>query len=90
VLRIDDYAFPAPLRISLDAACYPTHRTDSPVRARPQSRGDVLCPYRPAPLRRRLGVGPAGLGSIAAGCDAPGGIFRKAAAPTETVIIRAK
>ena len=28
VRRIDDYDFPAPLRISLGAACYPTHAID--------------------------------------------------------------
>jgi GGDEF domain-containing protein len=30
VQRIDDYDFPTPLRISLGAACYPTHAVDSP------------------------------------------------------------
>ena len=29
VQRIDDYDFPAPLRISLGAACYPTHALDA-------------------------------------------------------------
>jgi len=36
------------------------------------------------PLWRRLGVVPAGLGSIAVGCDAPGGTFRKAAGTRAT------
>jgi GGDEF domain-containing protein len=30
VQRIDDYDFPTPLRISVGAACYPTHAVDSP------------------------------------------------------------
>jgi hypothetical protein len=30
VQRIDDYDFPTPLRISLGAACYPTHAVDAP------------------------------------------------------------
>jgi len=29
VARIDDYDFPTPLRISVGAACYPTHAVDS-------------------------------------------------------------
>jgi GGDEF domain-containing protein len=29
VQRIDDYDFPTPLRISVGAACYPTHAVDS-------------------------------------------------------------
>jgi len=29
VLRIDSYDFPTPLRISLGAACYPTHAVDA-------------------------------------------------------------
>jgi hypothetical protein len=29
VQRIDSYDFPAPLRISLGAACYPTHAVDA-------------------------------------------------------------
>ena len=30
VQRIDDYDFPTPLRISVGAACYPTHAVDAP------------------------------------------------------------
>jgi GGDEF domain-containing protein len=30
VQRIDNYDFPTPLRISVGAACYPTHAVDSP------------------------------------------------------------
>jgi GGDEF domain-containing protein len=30
VQRIDSYDFPTPLRISVGAACYPTHAVDSP------------------------------------------------------------
>jgi GGDEF domain-containing protein len=30
VQRIDSYDFPTPLRISMGAACYPTHAVDSP------------------------------------------------------------
>jgi GGDEF domain-containing protein len=31
VQRIDDYDFPTPLRISVGAACFPTHAVDSPT-----------------------------------------------------------
>jgi len=39
VQRIDDYDFPTPLRISVGAACYPTHAVDSPsLKRQAQSR----------------------------------------------------
>jgi GGDEF domain-containing protein len=42
VQRIDDYDFPTPLRISVGAACYPTHAVDSPTLKRQASSRPIV------------------------------------------------
>ena len=53
VQRIDHYDFPAPLQISMGAACYPTHAVDADsLKQRAQSRPVVSWRGGPAAERR--------------------------------------
>ncbi|MGH9346656.1 MAG: GGDEF domain-containing protein [Vicinamibacterales bacterium] len=42
VQRIDDYDFPTPLRISVGAACFPTHAVDAPSLTRQAASRPVV------------------------------------------------
>ena len=48
VQRIDNYDFPTPLRISLGAACYPTHAVDADALKR-QAISRPVVSWRGAP-----------------------------------------
>jgi hypothetical protein len=53
VQRIDSYDFPTPLRISLGAACYPTHAVDADsLRREALSHPVVNWRGRPADARK--------------------------------------
>jgi hypothetical protein len=54
IQRIDSYEFPAPLRISLGAACYPTHAIDADA-LRKQALSRPVVSWRGGPIDPRSG-----------------------------------
>ena len=54
VQRIDSYDFPAPLRISLGAACYPTHAVDAEA-LKKQALARPVVSWRGGPAHPRAG-----------------------------------